>query len=125
LCYVGVTRAKQRLYLVRAFRRSLMGSSNLNRPSRFLEELPRHLVTSGGLSREEGPAIYSWNQAPAADINVPELKAGDRVRHAAFGEGVVVSCRPVRDDAEVVAVFNGVGLKKLLLSFARLEKMER
>ncbi|HEY79173.1 MAG TPA: UvrD-helicase domain-containing protein [Dehalococcoidia bacterium] len=124
LCYVGVTRAKQRLYLVRAFRRSLMGSSNLNRPSRFLEELPRHLVASGGLSRGEGPEVYSWNQAPAADINIPELKAGDRVRHAAFGEGVVVSCRPVRDDAEVVAVFNGVGLKKLLLSFAQLEKME-
>ena len=70
-------------------------------------------------------AMYSWNQAPAPDVNIPELKAGDHVRHDTFGEGVVVSCRPVRDDAEVVAVFHGVGLKKLLLSFAQLEKMEQ
>ena len=127
LCYVGVTRAKQRLYLVRAFRRSLMGRSTINSPSRFLEDIPQHLVTSGGLGREEGLAatkMYSWDTAQASNSTAPELKAGDHVRHAMFGDGVVVSYQPVQDDAEVVVVFNWAGLKKLLLSFAKLEKIE-
>jgi len=127
LCYVGVTRAKQRVYLVRAFRRSLMGSSTVNRPSRFLEDIPPHLITGGGLWQGEdsriAEAMYSWNKALSSSIAVPELKAGDRVRHAQFGDGVVVSCQPVKDDNEVVVVFSG-GVKKLLLSFARLEKIE-
>jgi len=128
LCYVGVTRAKQRVYLVRAFRRSLMGSSTVNRPSRFLNDIPQHLISGGGLwSGEESQitrAIYSWNRAPTPRLAAPELKAGDRVRHAQFGDGVVVSCQPVKDDNEVVVAFRGAGVKKLLLSFARLEKVE-
>ncbi len=127
LCYVGMTRAKQRLYLVRAFRRSLMGSSTLNRPSRFLEDIPRHLVTSGGLGQKEGLAVapmYSWDKASISVFTGLALRAGDHVRHAAFGEGVVVSYQLVKDDAEVVVVFDGVGIKKLLLSFAKSEKVE-
>jgi len=128
LCYVGITRAKQRLYLVRAFRRSLMGGSTVNSPSRFLSDIPRHLVQGGGLwSGEESQitrAIYSWNRAPALKYNDMELKAGDHVRHGQFGDGVVVSSQPVKDDNEVVVAFNEAGIKRLLLSFARLEKIE-
>ena len=128
LCYVGVTRAKQKVYLVRAFRRSLMGSSAVNRPSRFLNDIPQHLISGGGLWQGEETQIaatmYSWNKAPAPSLETPELKAGDHVRHAQFGDGVVVSCQPVKDDEEVAVVFNGAGVKKLLLSFAKLEKVE-
>jgi len=129
LCYVGITRAKQRVYLVHAFRRSLMGSSMVNRPSRFLEDIPQHLVASSGLWQGEDSqvmtSIYSWNKAPAPRFNAPELKAGDHVRHVQFGDGVVVSCQPAKDDREVVVAFrSGVGIKKLLLSFARLDKIE-
>jgi len=128
LCYVGVTRAKQRVYLVRAFRRSLMGSSRVNSPSRFLRDIPSHLVTGGDLwageDRRVADAVYAWNKAPAEVTVVPELKAGDHVRHAQFGDGVVVNCRPVKDDAEAVVAFDGAGVKKLLLSFANLEKVE-
>jgi DNA helicase-2/ATP-dependent DNA helicase PcrA len=127
LCYVGVTRAKQRLYLVRAFRRSLMGSSTINSPSRFLEDIPQRLINSGSLWQEEGLAatrMYSWDAAPTSSFTMPELKAGDHVRHAAFGDGVVVSYQLIKDDAEVVVVFDEVGLKKLLASFAKLEKIE-
>ena len=67
--------------------------------------------------------MYSWNKAPVPSVAVPELKAGDRVRHAQFGDGVVVSCQLVTDDNEVVVAFRGLGVKKLLLSFARLEKV--
>ena len=127
LCYVGITRAKDRIYLVRAFRRSLMGSSTVNRPSRFLEDIPSHLISGG--SRWQGEdsriaeAMYSWNRAPAEKPVSLELKAGDHVRHAEFGDGIVVGCQPVKDDAEVVVAFDGAGLKKLLLSFAKLEKV--
>ncbi len=128
LCYVGVTRAKQRVYLVRAFRRSLMGSSTINRPSRFLQDIPPHLISGGGLWQGEdsqiATAMYSWNKPLPAKLEIPELSDGDHVHHAQFGDGVVVSCRPVQDDMEVVVVFDGAGIKRLLLSFAKLEKVE-
>jgi DNA helicase-2/ATP-dependent DNA helicase PcrA len=129
LCYVGITRAKQRVYLVRAFRRSLMGSSTVNKPSRFLNDIPQHLVSGGGdwWQGEESQiaeAMYSWNKALAPSATVLELKDGDHVRHAQFGDGVVVSCQSVTDDTEVVVAFQGQGVKKLLLSFAQMEKIE-
>ena len=127
LCYVGITRAEKRLYLVRAFRRSLMGRNGLTEPSRFLKDIPLHLITGAGMWRGEeeqvARAVSSWNK-----INIPEpgpeLKAGDHVHHPYFGEGVVVSCQAVQDDSEVVIAFVGLGVKKLLLSFAQLEKVE-
>jgi len=133
LCYVGVTRAKQRVYLVRAFRRRLMGSSTVNSPSRFLSDIPSRLITGGALWSGEdslaATAAYSWNKASttnstlAPGLEVPELKAGDHIRHEQFGEGVVVNCQPVKGDREVVVAFDGVGLKRLLLSYAHLEKV--
>jgi len=130
LCYVGITRAKQRVYLVHAFRRSLMGSSMVSTASRFLDDIPKNLVASSGLwEREESqvaPSLYprgKARRAPAPSSDVPELKAGDRVHHAQFGDGVVVNCRPLKDDTEVMVAFKrGVGVKRLLLSFANLEK---
>jgi len=127
---VGITRAKQRVYLVYAFRRSLMGSQMVTTPSRFLKDIPKHLINKGDLwQREESqvmPSSASWKKAPAPPADTPELKPGDHVRHAQFGDGVVVNCKPVRDDKEVLVAFtSGVGVKKLLLSFANLEKTER
>ncbi len=126
LCYVGITRAKRRVYLVRAFRRSLMGRSMVIKPSRFLDDIPSHLTSRGGLGSEEDitRVISPRSETPSPAVVVPELKAGDHVRHEQFGDGVVVSCQPVRDDSEVVVAFSGLGVKKLLLSFARLEKLD-
>jgi DNA helicase-2/ATP-dependent DNA helicase PcrA len=128
LCYVGITRAKQRVYLVHAFRRSLMGSSTVNKPSRYLSDIPRHLISSGGWWQGEesqiATAIYSWDKPSAPSPATQELKAGDHVHHDQFGDGVVVSCQPGKDDSEVVVVFKGVGIKKLSLNFAKLEKVE-
>jgi len=129
LCYVGITRAKQRVYLVYAFRRSFMGGSTVNKPSRFLKDIPQHLITPSylwqGEERQIMPSVYSWNKKPVPSSSLVEFKPGDHVHHAQFGEGVVVSCQPVKDDKEVVVAFtSGVGVKKLLLSFARLEKKE-
>ncbi|MGD9116344.1 MAG: UvrD-helicase domain-containing protein [Dehalococcoidia bacterium] len=133
LCYVGITRAKQKLYLVHSFRRNLMGSSTPSTPSRFLDDIPRRLVANSGLWQgEEGkvmsPLYSTRTKTPAPNTpsaDVPELKAGDHVHHAQFGDGVVVNCRAVKDDKEAVVAFSGgVGVKKLLLSFARLEKKD-
>ena len=112
-----------------------MGASNVNKPSRFLDDIPKHLVSGGGLwaekeSQEASAAVYSWNRSAPVDVLSPgtaavgEFKAGNRVRHTAFGEGVVVSCQPVDGDAEVMVAFRGAGVKKLLLSFARLDKVD-
>ncbi len=127
LCYVGITRAKKKVYLVRAFRRNLMGRSMVSEPSRFLGDIPPHLI-SGNEWRDGGdsritPSVYSWNKPSVTSLPTLELKAGDHVRHAEFGNGIVVSYQPVKDDAEVVVAFNG-SVRKLLLSFANLEKAE-
>ena len=68
-------------------------------------------------------SVYSWNKASAPRVTTPELRAGDHVRHTQFGDGVVVSCQPVEGDKEIVVAFRGA-VKKLLLSLAKLEKVE-
>ena len=130
LCYVGITRARRRIYLTHAFRRTLMGHSTVNKASRFLQDIPKNLVAGGEIWQAAESKLgsdYRTMSAQVSDIkpkpSTVALKAGDRVRHAIFGEGVVVSCTPKADDSEVVAAFGGVGVKKLLLSFAKLEKV--
>jgi DNA helicase-2/ATP-dependent DNA helicase PcrA len=126
LCYVGITRAKQRVYLVRAFRRSSMGSTSVNLPSRFLSDVPSHLVAIPHRAAEE-TRLHPAAVTPAASstIRKPPLSDGDRVLHAKFGEGVVVSCVPAGDDQEVTVAFKGgAGIKRLLLSLAPLEKVQ-
>jgi len=136
LCYVGITRAGQRLYLVRAFRRGLMGNSGPTLASRFLRDLPPDLVGSARTSTTpthmptRKPAVLSdWatTMAMAAAAPPPRLifQSGELVRHKTFGEGVVMSCEPSDGDYEVTIEFSdGVGLKRLLLSYAPLEKVE-
>jgi DNA helicase II / ATP-dependent DNA helicase PcrA len=130
LCYVGITRARHRIYLIHAFRRTLMGHSTVNQVSRFLHDIPKNLITGSEIWQAAENKLGSDYRTMSAFIpeskSEPpsiELKAGDRVRHAIFGDGVVVSCTPKPGDAEVVAAFGGVGVKKLLLSFAKLEKV--
>jgi len=130
LCYVGITRAKKRVYLVHAFRRSRMGNSTLNKRSRFLDDIPRHLITGGSpwAGEADTTPIYSWNRpavTPVDSRTSADFTAGDRVRHARFGEGVVISAQNMPDDTDVVVAFGaGVGVKKLSLNFAPLEKIE-
>ena len=148
LCYVGMTRAKQQLYLVRAFRRSFTGH---HPPSRFLADIPPNLTASS--ERAAAPTLWPQRHRYAAAPRVgaqraapdhdahPELvegpepvegrapadvfSAGDHVRHPKFGQGIVVSCEPSGADYQVVVAFQGeAGIKKLLLSFAPLERAE-
>jgi len=123
LCYVGITRAKEKVYLVYTLRRSLMGSSAHNPPSRFLKDIPSHLVISPAAQAAEAsrrPATPAAGPLPSK----PALKAGEHVNHAMFGEGIVVSCTASGSDHEVTIAFQGeAGIKKFLLSLAPLEKI--
>jgi len=132
LFFVGATRAMHRLYLVYAFRRNLHGNLLVNTPSRFLADIPAHLLTGTGVARLEAadgardqPRAATAGRAeapPARRPPGPQFRAGDRVRHAHFGTGIVVSSQLVRDDEEVVVAFEGVGVKKLSVAYARLER---
>ncbi|MGQ9497093.1 MAG: UvrD-helicase domain-containing protein [Desulfotomaculales bacterium] len=107
LCYVGITRAQERLYLTYAAQRMLYGRYCENEPSRFLEEIPPELTD-----------IWEEDEVPAAAVFVP----GDRVRHRMWGEGVVISLEGMGDDAQVRVAFPQQGVKTLLLRYAPLER---
>ncbi|MFH1487134.1 MAG: UvrD-helicase domain-containing protein [Chloroflexota bacterium] len=128
LCYVGMTRAKERLYLVRAFRRTFLGSSSPNPASRFLHDIPSPLTTSPARQAlEQGISKASLLRTRSRQsLSEVALSAGDKVRHDKFGEGIVVNCFPVNGDFEVVVAFKGEGgVRKLLLSYAPLERLSQ
>ena len=164
LAYVGITRARERLFLSHAWSRMLHGTTQYNPPSRFLDEVPGHLVqdaegsrarrksSSFGSSGSSGSSSFgssfsgrgreeqreaqresmvdaamrrsgsptSTDGAGAHDLG---LKVGDDVRHAKFGEGVIIDMTGAGDKTEARVRFPGVGEKQLLLSWAPLEKV--
>jgi ATP-dependent DNA helicase UvrD/PcrA len=159
LFYVGATRAKQRLYLLYAFRRTTFGRTNSSVPSRFLADIPKSLVKQaskrghapvqqstmfgnrgsfGGYGGSRGtpssrltprPSTPEARNGPARslDSGAPRAVAffaGQKVRHATFGDGIVVSSKLVENDEEVTVAFTGKGVKRLLASFAKLERAE-
>ncbi|HKU57373.1 MAG TPA: UvrD-helicase domain-containing protein [Gaiellaceae bacterium] len=122
LCYVGMTRAQERLTLLHASSRMLFGGRNHNLPSRFLDELP-----DGHVERERlRPASWSGYGAPrrsqiAPQENVPDLGTGDSVRHSTLGEGVVVRIEP--GGLVTVRFADDGSERKLVLEYAPLEKL--
>lgn len=127
LCYVGITRAKERVYLVHAFRRTMYGESQVGEPSRFITDIPDHLIVGRGEALGEEEPRYRWQvQWPVASepAVAGQFETGDRVRHRMFGEGIVIESKVVGADEEVTVAFEGKGIKRLLASFAKLEKLE-
>jgi len=130
LCYVGITRAKKRLYLLRSYRRSLFGGSTANPPSRFLQDISPHLISPRGLWEESPTPVASSDfnrdsQPSFQPLSTLMLKVGDHVHHSKFGPGIVMNCLPTRDDQELTVAFEEAGVKKLLASLAPLEKIEK
>ncbi len=144
ILYVGITRARKRLMLSRAQRRIMYGRYEPTLTSRFLKDIPKGMlqVTTGLGSvaptttrtqqpTSQSPQYRGWNDAPPAHTpaasaasNV-EFAVGDRVRHQRFGEGIIMAAKVVDDDVEVLVHFADkvVGEKRLIASFARLEKI--
>ncbi|MFQ5611015.1 MAG: UvrD-helicase domain-containing protein [Anaerolineae bacterium] len=138
LAYVGVTRARDRLYLLHAFRRRVFGNEEMGLPSRFLQDLPPDFVEGTSARLERSTERFGTHQVaqrvstrwgdqpqepalrrPAAARFAP----GDRVQHAIFGEGTVIESRLTEGDEEVTIAFPEKGIKRLSASFAPLEKL--
>jgi DNA helicase-2/ATP-dependent DNA helicase PcrA len=145
LCYVGMTRARQRLVLTGAARRRIFGEYQSSEPSRFIEEVPAELVERvapsfssssyqgnfphyefrtnpygrGGRRSKEETATYAYeDEDQSTGLN---LRPGMRVRHPQFGVGSVISVEALDDDTKLVVRFNAVGQKTLRAKYARLE----
>jgi DNA helicase-2/ATP-dependent DNA helicase PcrA len=159
LAYVGITRARRRLYLSHAWSRTLFGGTQYNPPSRFLDEIPAGLVkdVEGHRRASRGGRVYGgggWRPSDASSSGSSSaltvaagrdrivdralasasrkptrsgadalgLKTGDDVRHNVFGEGVILDMSGTGDKTEALVRFRDVGEKRLLLSWAPLEK---
>jgi DNA helicase-2/ATP-dependent DNA helicase PcrA len=121
LCYVGLTRAEKRLYLTSAWARMLFGSTNYNPPSRFIKEIPGHLIEEAG-KRQRQPSKERID-GPLETVSSDEIQPGDRVLHAKWGKGTVQIVNGTGDRAEAQIDFDKLGRKRLLLAWAPLEKV--
>ncbi len=145
LCYVGITRAKERLYLSAAKQRTLFGQTRYNMPSRFLDEIPDDLLDktedapafeqtelrSFGAGRGRRANVYGGFGDSAFLKKQPEPAAaagdtyspGDRVKHRKFGVGTVVSAQEMGKDWFVIVDFETVGTKKMMAAYANFERL--
>ncbi len=140
LCYVGITRAEQKLTLSYAESRRLYGEETLTRPSRFLGELPQELLEEIRLQGRITRSSYAHDYAKNKDISVghgtipadaggissgdnlgDSINLGQRVKHPKFGEGIVLNYEGKGKNARVQINFDEVGGKWLVMSYARLE----
>jgi len=138
LCYVGMTRAKQILYLVRAFKRGFGGNFGPTIPSRFISEIPDHLIRHP-FENSDVPNLpvfdiesnsHTRNKPKIDSIKTQEsltksldFDKGDKITHEAFGEGIVMEIKPTSNDVELTIVFkDGAGVKRFLGSIAPIKK---
>jgi len=143
LCYVGVTRAKEKLFLLCTNSRSLFGSTSHNPKSRFIDEIPKdmieieepvkHGIQGMDFSSKKEPATLpkvssalfggAKNTSPLRKTGDTNFKPGDRVSHPKFGEGMVLSVLPAGNDAKVSVAFDSVGTKNLMAALAGIKKL--
>ena len=134
LLYVGMTRARKRLYMFRAFQRRFHGQSGSQTASRFLLEIPESLVTIRDIRGHSRVADRipdpMWTKRAAstpaprpATRSADEFAPGEKVKHDVFGEGVVGSACGSGSDTQVTVAFVGEGVKRLMLSFAPIERI--
>lgn len=146
LAYVGVTRAREKLYLINARQRMLYGTTNRNMASRFIREIPMHVTeditmdnnmnrSSGFTSKNnaitqnnpkkantENAHKFGQVQAQAVDSNV-DYNVGDTVVHKAFGTGVILSKTAMGGDFLLEIAFDKAGTKKLMAKFSKIQKV--
>lgn len=128
LCYVGMTRAMQKLYITYSESRRLYGSERFNNPSRFISEIPSEMLQAvRPTTKVSRPSIANsgWqskrSHAFNNDISQLGLKVGQRVKHAKFGIGVIVNFEGSGEHTRLQIKFDQQGMKWLVASFAKLE----
>lgn len=122
LCYVGMTRAMRKLYLLYAESRQFYGNSGYRRPSRFLREIPEELLTEDNIVTEVSqPSIATRSGSPEVSESVKGLYLGQKVRHQAFGEGIIINFEGQGDHLLIQVKFNRNETKWLAPAYAKLE----
>jgi len=137
LCYVGITRAKEKLFLTLAKSRTLFGNTTYNRQSRFIDEIPENLLKyageNGGLIKSDARKFVSgqigadeWKQRTAsfikaAELSIDELVVGARVMHKKFGAGTITAREREGTDFKLEIDFDQFGMKRLMASYAKLK----
>ncbi|MBQ8605603.1 MAG: UvrD-helicase domain-containing protein [Clostridia bacterium] len=148
LMYVGITRARKRLYITHTKRRTLFGNTKYNMPSKFIKEIPSEIIKclynknaqppmttsvpgyefgrSGKVQTKKidlnKPSVQIRKPSPAAAAPVIDFEVGERVSHKTFGEGVLLSKKPMGGDVLLEVKFDKVGTKKIMANFAKLTK---
>lgn len=124
LCYVGITRAKSHLFLLRAQKRMLYGKGQSNAPSRFIDEIPP-LVLDDLNSRHHKTSPAKENKhAERPKANAVEFYVGDKISHQLWGEGAVVAVDNKGPFTQISVMFPEMGLKKLISAYAPIEKID-
>ncbi len=144
LCYVGMTRAKERLILTSAEQRTLYGRTDYTRESQFIKEINKDLLESSGIKRTRGPSPSEAEARGSSTVFKPfeqlryikeaqaaakvtrdsgDISDGVRVKHAKFGEGLVISVQDKNGNKTATIAFDSVGIKQLALDIAPLEKI--
>ena len=122
LCYVGMTRAKDELCLSYAYTRTLFGMRDRQQVSRFMREIPAEMFHA---PKKVARSASLWETVQQPILAAPcAFQPGDHVKHNVFGLGIIEGIEPVNSDVRVIVAFEEVGRKKLMLSFAGLEKVE-
>lgn len=137
LCYVGITRAREKLFLTFTKSRTLFGNTTYNRQSRFIDEIPedllKHISENGDLIKSDVRKSVTnqisadeWKQRTASfikatELNTDELVAGTRVLHKKFGAGTITAREPEGSDFKLEIDFDQFGMKRLLASYAKLK----
>ncbi len=134
LCYVAITRAMEKLHLTCARERNMYGNWTHNPPSRFLAEIPDHLLSGAGKEKVEPQSKAATGQViqfPAAGTAQSKsvsagpglFQLGDKVMHAKWGQGVVVSIKGAGEDIELSVAFPDQGIKNLMAKYAPIKKV--
>lgn len=125
LMYVGITRAKRRLYLSRVFKRGGWGKSEVKEPSRFLFDIPNELIVGHqvNINKEIKNQIIKKKETKIEN-NLPSLTAGDKVKHPHFGNGIIIQIEDSKDDFELTIAFDeNKGIKKFLYTMSGIVKL--
>jgi DNA helicase-2/ATP-dependent DNA helicase PcrA len=130
LCYVGITRARELLYLSHCWQRTLYGHTRVNEPSRFLRELPPALLSTGdpvekilsGGPQEKPAKVNTKNNSAGVFDKNKDYRPGEQVNHRKWGRGTIIEVRGKGDSTELKIDFPGLGVKTLLARYAPLEQ---
>jgi len=129
LCYVGITRAKKKLYIINSKARTIFGSTTYQVPSRFLDEIPESMIEYTGKKQTSTPGYTEKKYTTIFDRNAKtntgstDFSVGERVSHAKFGAGTVLAVTPMGSDAKLQIAFDNAGTKNLMATFAKLTKL--